>query len=60
MDLVVRRALLRHAANLAGQEFDPEAFGIERERFKFSIGSSARISVGSKYWVGIRAMGALG
>src|ERR1700688_2145734 len=57
MDLLTRRALLQHIASLAGRQFVSTDYGIEPERFKFSVGSVGRFVVGSKYWVGIRAMG---
>jgi hypothetical protein len=59
IDLLTRRALLQHIASLAGKQFDSAAYGIEVERFKFTLGSAGHFVVGSKYWVGVRAMGAI-
>jgi hypothetical protein len=58
MDLVSRRALLHCIHRLAGKEFDPLTYGIDRDKFKSAVGSTSQFVVGSKYRVGIRPMGA--
>ncbi|MFY9559547.1 MAG: hypothetical protein WAQ52_04870 [Terriglobales bacterium] len=57
MELLTRRALLQHITNLAGKQFDAAAYGIEPNKFKLEVGSTARFVVGSNYWVGMRVMG---
>jgi hypothetical protein len=60
VEYLARRALLQCIADLTGRAFDEATFGIDKEKFKTTVGSFARISVGSKYWVGIRPMGRIG
>jgi len=59
IDLLARRAILQRVCRLAGKEFDSAAYGIEPDRFKFTVGSAGCYVVGSTYRVGIRAMGRL-